>query len=124
MDSTKEQLQGRDVWPYLKASLRSRTSVWIGVAAIVGWLLSRVPANKRLTYGVARRMSWRDADRSSLRLGQVRSWPLPGKRRRGLGIWSGQLANHPTLVDLLCRTDSSFWRRVHPGLREYVRHAR
>jgi membrane protein len=51
MDSTKEQLQGRDVWPYLKASLRSRTSVWIGVAAIVGWLLSRVPANKRRTYG-------------------------------------------------------------------------
>jgi membrane protein len=51
MDSTKEQLQSMDVWPYLKASLRSRTSVWIGVAAIVGWLLSRVPAKRRRTYG-------------------------------------------------------------------------
>jgi hypothetical protein len=51
VDSTKEQLPGMDVWPYLKASLRSRTSVWIGVAAIVGWLLSRVPAKRRRTYG-------------------------------------------------------------------------
>src|ERR1700746_27462 len=51
VNSTKEQLQGMDVWPYLKASLRSRTSVWIGVAAIVGVRLSVVPAKRRRTYG-------------------------------------------------------------------------
>jgi hypothetical protein len=49
VDSSKEQLQGWDVRPYLKASLRTRTSVWIGLAAIVGWLLSRVSASRRRT---------------------------------------------------------------------------
>ena len=50
VDSTKEQPQGWDVRPYLKASLRTRTSVWIGLAAIVGWLLSHLPAKGRRTY--------------------------------------------------------------------------
>jgi hypothetical protein len=51
VDSKKEhQPQGWDVRPDLKASLRTRTSVWIGLAAIVGWLLSHVPAKRRRTY--------------------------------------------------------------------------
>jgi membrane protein len=51
VDSKKEhQPQGWDVRPYLKASLRTRTSVWIGLAAIVEWLLSHVPAKRRRTY--------------------------------------------------------------------------
>jgi membrane protein len=33
-----------------KASIRTRTSVWIGLAAIVGWLLSHLPSKKRRTY--------------------------------------------------------------------------
>jgi hypothetical protein len=37
-------------WEHLKASIRSRISVWIGVAAFVGWLLSRLPPRKRSTY--------------------------------------------------------------------------
>ena len=51
VDSKKEHLpQGWDVRPYLKASLGTRTSVWIGLAAIVGWLLSHVPAKRRRTF--------------------------------------------------------------------------
>ena len=51
VDSKKEHRpQGWDVRPYLKASLRTRTSVWIGLAAIVGWLLAHVPAKRRRTY--------------------------------------------------------------------------
>jgi membrane protein len=37
-------------WEHLKASSRSRISVWIGLAAIAGWVLSRLPARKRPTY--------------------------------------------------------------------------
>ena len=51
VDSKNEyQPQSWDVRSYLKASLRTRTSVWIGLAAIVGWLLSHVPAKRRRTY--------------------------------------------------------------------------
>ena len=35
---SKERYQLQD-WRYIKASIRTRTSVWIGLAAIVGWLL-------------------------------------------------------------------------------------
>jgi membrane protein len=38
-------------WEHLKALIRSRISVWIGVAAFVGWLLSRLNPRKRPTYG-------------------------------------------------------------------------
>jgi hypothetical protein len=34
----------------LKASLHTRTSVWLGLAAFVGWALSRIPSRKRRTY--------------------------------------------------------------------------
>ena len=34
----------------MKASIRTRTSVWIGLAAIVGWLLSHLPPKKRRTF--------------------------------------------------------------------------
>jgi hypothetical protein len=34
-------------WDRLKASIRTRTSLWIGLAAIVGWLLSRVPPKRQ-----------------------------------------------------------------------------
>jgi membrane protein len=37
-------------WDRLKTSIRSRTSVWIGLAALVGWVLSRLPPRKRPTY--------------------------------------------------------------------------
>ena len=50
MSNIEHQPQGWDFRPYLKASLRTRTSVWIGLAAIVGWLLSHVPAKRRRTW--------------------------------------------------------------------------
>jgi membrane protein len=37
-------------WDRLKASIRTRTSLWIGIAAIVGWLLSRVPPKSQRVY--------------------------------------------------------------------------
>src|SRR5208283_2128522 len=37
-------------WDRLKASVRTRTSLWIGLAAIVGWLLSRVPPKRQRIY--------------------------------------------------------------------------
>jgi membrane protein len=37
-------------WDRLKASIRTRTSLWIGIAAIVGWLLSRVPLKSQRVY--------------------------------------------------------------------------
>jgi hypothetical protein len=46
---SKEQYQPQD-WRSLKTSIRTRTPVWIGLAAIVGWLLSHVSPKKRRTY--------------------------------------------------------------------------
>ena len=43
-----EQYQPQD-WRYKKASIRTSTSVWIGLAAIVGWLFSHLPSKKRRT---------------------------------------------------------------------------
>jgi hypothetical protein len=45
----KEEYHPRS-WERLKASIRIRISVWIGLAAIVGWALSRIPHKKRVTY--------------------------------------------------------------------------
>ncbi len=50
VDSIKEQQKSWDVRRYLKTSLRTRTAVWIGLAATVGWLLSRLPAKRRRIY--------------------------------------------------------------------------
>ncbi len=47
-DSRKEH-QSQD-WERLKASIRTRISVWIGLAAIVGWLVSHIPPRRRRTY--------------------------------------------------------------------------
>lgn len=47
-DSKKEHRpQG---WECLKASIPTRISVWIGLAAVVGWLLSHIPGKRRRTY--------------------------------------------------------------------------
>ena len=45
---SNEQYQPQD-WRYKKASIRTSTSVWIGLAAIVGWLFSHLPSKKRQT---------------------------------------------------------------------------
>jgi membrane protein len=37
-------------WDRLKASIRTRISVWIGLAAIVGWMFSRIPLKRRRAY--------------------------------------------------------------------------
>jgi hypothetical protein len=45
----KEEYQPQS-WERLKASIRTRISVWIGLAAFVGWVLSRIARKKRRTY--------------------------------------------------------------------------
>jgi hypothetical protein len=62
---------------------------------------------------MARRVDRRDTDCSSFYLGEVCSWPLPGKRRGGLSIWRPKFADYSPLVDLLCRANPSFWRRIY-----------
>jgi hypothetical protein len=37
-------------WERLKTSVRTRISVWIGLAAFVGWMLSRILPQKQRTY--------------------------------------------------------------------------
>jgi hypothetical protein len=45
----KEKYQPQS-WERLKASIRTRISIWAGLAAFVGWVLSRIPSKKRRTY--------------------------------------------------------------------------
>jgi hypothetical protein len=45
----KEEYQPQS-WQRLKASIRSRISVWIGLAAFVGWMLLRILPKKQRTY--------------------------------------------------------------------------
>lgn len=45
----KEEYQPQS-WERLKASIRTRISIWVGLAAFVGWVLSRIPSKKRRTY--------------------------------------------------------------------------
>jgi membrane protein len=47
----KKEPQSLD-WAHLKASIRTRISVWIGLAAMVGWLLSHIPPKRRRTYAL------------------------------------------------------------------------
>ena len=37
-------------WERLKAAIRTRVSVWMGLAAFVGWMLSRILTKKQRTY--------------------------------------------------------------------------
>src|SRR6201981_1869189 len=45
----KEKYQPQS-WERLKASIRTRISIWVGLAAFVGWVLSRILSKKRRTY--------------------------------------------------------------------------
>jgi hypothetical protein len=45
----KEEYQSQS-WERLKASIRTRISVWIWLAAFVGWMLSRILPKKQRTY--------------------------------------------------------------------------
>jgi hypothetical protein len=45
----KEEYQPQS-WERLKASIRTRLSVWIGLAAFVGWVLSRILPKEQRTY--------------------------------------------------------------------------
>jgi hypothetical protein len=132
---------------HLNASFRTRISVWIGLAAFVGWVLSRLPPRKRPTYvaktiqeanhrsgeikptGKSKQLKDQGGLLSlvvellgavAINLVQRYSW----KRSGGISVWCSQFADHTPLVDLLCRTDSSLRSRVYPGLREHLRHPR
>jgi hypothetical protein len=47
-----------------------------------------------------------------------------GSGAAGSAYWCGQLANHSSVVDLLCSANPSLWRGIYSGLREHLRHPR
>src|SRR4051812_11588673 len=51
---------------------------------------------------------------------QMGARALPRKRRRRFCIWGGEFSHYLIAVDLLLGADSSFWSRVHPGIRRSV----
>jgi hypothetical protein len=57
-------------WERLKASIRTRVSVWIGLAAFVGWMLSRILPKKPRTYVPGR---IREANHRSEEIGRLAS---------------------------------------------------
>ena len=71
----KEEYQPQS-WESLKASIRTRISVWIGLAAFVGWMLLRIlPKKKQRTYvpGRIREANPRSAEiRSARKSGQLK----------------------------------------------------
>ena len=51
VDSKREDPpQGWNIRPYLHASLRTRTSIWISLAVIAGWLLAHAPSKRQCDY--------------------------------------------------------------------------
>jgi membrane protein len=51
VDSKREDPpQGWNIRPYLNASLRTRTSIWISLAAIAGWLLAHATSKRQYHY--------------------------------------------------------------------------
>jgi membrane protein len=61
---------------------RTRTSVWVGVAAIVGWLLAQIRPTKSKTYALGKD---RDRNRPSSELKVV---PKSERPKSGGGLWS------------------------------------
>ena len=49
-ESFRSILRGLDPRPRLKRSLRNQASVWISLAAILGWMLSRIPPKRQKVY--------------------------------------------------------------------------
>ena len=51
VDSKRElSPQGWNIWPHLHASLRTRTPIWMSLAAIAGWLLAHAPSKRQCAY--------------------------------------------------------------------------
>jgi hypothetical protein len=69
----KEEYQPQS-WERLKASIRARISVWIGLAAFIGWMLSRNFPKKQRTYAPSR---IREADHRSEEIRLVRKSEQP-----------------------------------------------
>jgi membrane protein len=67
-------------WEGLKASIRTRISVWIGLAAFVGWVLSHIPPKRRRTHAHG---SDQDANRHSREI-TLAGKPKQLKARGGL----------------------------------------
>jgi membrane protein len=77
--NSKEYLTSGEDLPLMG---RARTSVWVGVAAIVGWLLAQIPPKKRKTYAVG---NDRDGNRAT---GDLKMVPRSKPPKSGGGLWS------------------------------------
>ena len=71
-------------WEHLKASRRPRISVWIGLAAFVGWVLSRLLPRKRPTYVS------KTNQEANYRSGEIKSnWQVQATKRPGRTVIAG-----------------------------------
>jgi membrane protein len=67
---------------HLQLKGRARTSVWVWLAAVAGWLLAQIPTKKRKTYPVG---NDQDGNRPS---GEIKLVPKSERPKSGGGLWS------------------------------------
>jgi membrane protein len=77
--NSKEHLTSGE---YLQLKGRARTSVWVWLAAVAGWLLAQIPTKKRKTYPVG---NDQDGNRPS---GEIKLVPKFERPKSGGGLWS------------------------------------
>jgi membrane protein len=77
--NSKEHLTSGE---HLQLTGRTRTSVWVGLAAIAGWLLAQISTKKRKTYAVG---NDQDRNRPS---SEIKLVPRSERPKGGGGLWS------------------------------------
>ncbi len=77
--NSKEHLTSGE---HLQLTGCTRTSVWVGLAAIVGWLLAQISTKKRKTYAVG---NDQDRNRPS---SEIKLVPKSERPKGGGGLWS------------------------------------
>jgi membrane protein len=77
--NSKEHLTSGE---HLQLKGRARTSVWVWLAAVAGWLLAQIPTKKRKTYPVG---NDQDGNRPS---GEIKLVPKSERPKSGGGLWS------------------------------------
>ena len=99
----KEKYQLRS-WERLKAAIRTRISILIGLAAFVGWVLSRITSKKRRTYVPG---SIQGADHHS---GEIKLAGKPKQLKDSGGLLSLVLELLGAIAIRLLQRYLKFWR--------------
>ena len=90
-------------WDRLKASIRTRITVWIGLAAVAGWMFSRIPFKRRRTYAQG---SDRDANHHS---GEITPASKSKQPKSGGGLFSLALELLGAVALRLVRRNLKSW---------------